>query len=160
MNQTYNTPQMATAAYQAALSAFESGTIADSSRAELQTYLLAISLNVTGDDAVQARDIAQVLTLNHLVLQRHIDELERRNKFTQYLVVALTVASLAGTVAQAWLAYKADLRSDADTKKQLLTGLSDRPQMAPSTAPTKAPTTTSGSSQTTDFATHPTTKTK
>ena len=114
----YNTPQMEVPEYQEALKAFDTGGVVDASRTDLQRYLVAIARNATGDDAVQARDTIQALTLNHLVLQRHIDSLERKNTVTQRLVIGLTIASLAGTVVQAWLASKADARSEVDLARQ------------------------------------------
>ena len=131
-------PDLTTPEYRAALSAFETGAIFSSSRIDLRRYLLAISQNVTGDDGIQARDIAQALTLNHLVLQRHIDELEKKSKLTTYLVIALTIASLAATAAQAWFAYKAEVRSEPEVKKQISTVKSDELQRAKSPVQTSA----------------------
>jgi hypothetical protein len=150
----YNTPQMDVPEYQEALKAFAAGTIVDASRTDLQRYLVAIACNATGDDAVQARDTIQALTLNHLVLQRHIDTLDRKNKVTQRLVIGLTVASLAGTVVQSWLAYKADTRSEFDLARQTATQLvvpqsassassSLQPPSAPLPAPKSSSATTS-----------------
>jgi len=100
------TPQMQTDEYQAALKEFSSGEIVNADRTTLQGHLIAIAQNVTGDDGVQARDTVQALTINHLILQRHIDELERRGSKTQKIIIALTVASLIGTAMQCWLAYR------------------------------------------------------
>ena len=69
-----------TAAYKAAQAAFASGAISTADRATLQSYITVIAQNTTGDDGVQARDTIQALTINHLIMQHHIDTLERRGK--------------------------------------------------------------------------------
>ena len=137
------------AEYEATNAAFVSGSVAAADRQSLQAYLLAISQNVTGDDAVQSRDIVQALTLNHLILQRHIDELERRGGRTQKLVIALTIASLLGTAVQCWLAYKADGRSEmeAKTKREptATRNMNTVPHPPPSAGVTEKPQATSQS---------------
>lgn len=131
-------PQIQTPQYKDVLDAFETGSITDADRKMLQTYIIAISQHVTSNDGVQARDIVQALTINHLILQRHIDGLERRSSRTQALVIALTIASLVGTAAQCWLAYKADERSETEAvaRAALSTTLSEaaRTQASKSTA--------------------------
>jgi hypothetical protein len=114
----FETPEMQTPDYREAQESFETNAVAQASRRDLQRYLLAISQNVTGDDAVQARDIVQALTLNHLILQRHSDELQRRGQTTQRLVIALTIASLLGTAIQSWFAYKSDVRSAQESSSK------------------------------------------
>ncbi len=106
---------METAEYNAVLNAFESGTLIKADRETLQTYITTIAMNATGDDAIQARDIVQALTINHLILQRHIDELERKNNTTQNWIIILTIFSVLGTGMQCWLAHKADERSVAES---------------------------------------------
>ncbi len=101
--------------YNAVISAFESGTVIKADRETLQTYITTIAMNATGDDSIQARDTVQALTINHLILQRHIDELERKNNTTQRLVIILTIFSVLGTGLQCWLAQKADERSVAES---------------------------------------------
>jgi hypothetical protein len=109
------TPKMRTPRYQAAQAAFDKGTITNADRVTLQEYLEAIAQNVTLNDGFQSRDIVQALTINHLILQRHIDELERRGRCTQFLVIALTVASLVGTGFQCWIANKAEARAERES---------------------------------------------
>ena len=64
--------------------------------------------------------MVQAITLNHLILQHHIDGLEKRTGKMQLLVIALTIASLIGTGVQCWLAYKADERSNMESKTELI----------------------------------------
>ena len=69
------TPQMQSAEYESMLRAFADGTIASKDSAYLQSGLMVIAMNKTGDDGVQARDAIQAQTINHILLQRHIDGL-------------------------------------------------------------------------------------
>jgi hypothetical protein len=109
------TLQMQLDDYLEALKAFENGNIYKAKKYELQKYLCAIAQNATGDDAIQSRDIVQSLTINHLLLQQHINELERKGRVTQRIVIALTIATLIFGLPQLWYAYKADKRV-ADVK--------------------------------------------
>jgi hypothetical protein len=127
--------------YKSILNDFESGSIIDANRETLQRHLLTISQNATGDDAIQARDIVQALTINHLILQRHIDGLERRSNRTQNVVILLTVASLLGTGIQSWFSYRADVQSAAETNSKVLNQI-NRPEVkSPKTFPTPASST-------------------
>ena len=92
------------AAYERALAAFAAGSIETLESKTLSSHLVAIANHATGDDAVQARDIIQAITLNHLILQRHVDELERRDRRVQRIVIALAGASLIGTAVQVGMA--------------------------------------------------------
>ena len=96
--------------------AFEQGHVFTASRDQLIKYLNLLSQNVTGDDAVQSRDMVQAITLNHLILKQHIDHLERKSNVTQWLVIALTIASLLASVAQVGIALSP--RSDLFTPLQ------------------------------------------
>ena len=122
--------------YKEVQSAFGDGSFSQADQDTLRRYISAIAKNATGDDAVQSRDIVQALTINHLSLQRHIEGMEARNKRTQIFVVVLALASLLGTAGQAWWAYKADIRSDAELKEKSTSALPSIPMTTP---PKKAP---------------------
>lgn len=94
--------------YQPMEDAFRDGVIASETSDVLQKHLLALSNQVIRNDAVQHRDIIRGITINHILLQRHIDGLNKQNSKTEKLVIALTVASLIGTGVQVWYAAKAD----------------------------------------------------
>jgi hypothetical protein len=98
--------------YRSVVDAFYDGTVKLKTPVELQEYLLGLSNNATGDDGIQSRDTIQGITINHILLQRHIDDLNKKNNVTQYLVIALTIASLIGTGFQTWYSYKADQRAE------------------------------------------------
>lgn len=98
-------------AYEKAVGVFADGVFADGEietldRKTVGVHLIAIANNVTGDDAVQSRDMIQAITLNHLVLQRFVNELEQRTARMQNFVLWLTIASVIGTFVQVWLAFR------------------------------------------------------
>lgn len=86
--------------YVTAITAFKRGTLHTLSRPELSAYLVAIANHSTGDDAVQSRDTIQAITLNHIILQFHVDELEKRNIRVRRAVICLTIASLLCSLVQ------------------------------------------------------------
>ena len=86
--------------YQPMEDAFRDGVIASETSDVLQKHLLALSNQVIRSDAVQHRDIIRGITINHILLQRHIDGLNKQNSKTEKLVIAFTVASLIGTGVQ------------------------------------------------------------
>jgi len=57
--------------------------------------------------------------INHILMQRHIDSLNRQNAITQYLVIALTIAALLVAIPQIWFAYKADKRTETGSETHL-----------------------------------------
>jgi hypothetical protein len=113
--------------YQAVEDAFRDGTIDARDSGTLRQYLLVLSNQPIRNDMVRHRDIIRGLTLNHILLQRHTDGLNKQNGRLQWLVVALTIASLLGTVAQVWYAQKA---ADAEARAP-----AQQSSLAPSTAP-------------------------
>lgn len=92
--------------------AFVENTISDCDDKELQKHLLLLSIEPVPNTSVQHRNIIRGITINQILLQRHIDRLNKQNSKTQWLVVALTVASLIGTGSQVWYADKADKKSE------------------------------------------------
>ena len=92
--------------------AFVENTISDCNDEELQKHLLLLSIEPVPNTSVQHRNIIRGITINHILLQRHIDRLNNQNSKTQWLVVALTVASLIGTGSQVWYADKANKKSE------------------------------------------------
>lgn len=98
--------------YQPVEDAFRKGTIDEHDSATLGKFLIALSNQPLENDHVKHRDIIRGITINHILLKRHIDALDKKNDLTQKLVIALTVASLIGTGAQTWFALKADKRTE------------------------------------------------
>ena len=92
--------------------AFVENTIPDCDDETLQKHLLLLSIEPIPNTFVQHRNIIRGITINHILLQRHIDRLNKQNSKMQWLVVALTIASLIGTGSQVWYADKADKKSE------------------------------------------------
>jgi hypothetical protein len=88
--------------------AFVENTITDCDDEALQKHLLLLSIEPIPNTSVQHRNIIRGITINHILLQRHIDRLNKQNSKMQWLVVVLTIASLIGTGSQVWYADRAD----------------------------------------------------
>ena len=101
--------------YQPVEDAFREGRIDAQDDATLRKYLLALSNQAIENDRLKHRDIIRGLTINHILLQRHIAALDAKNTRTTCFVVVLTVASLVGTASQTWYGYKADRRTESES---------------------------------------------
>ena len=108
--------------YEEAHTAFRTGSVLTDSNERLLLYLSGLSNQNNLNQGTQHRDIIRGLTINNILLQRHIDklqqhitDLDKKNSVTTRAVVALTVASLIGTGFQTWYGYKADNRSEAES---------------------------------------------
>lgn len=86
--------------YQPVEDAFRDGNIADKSNVELSSFLIALSNEVVYSENVRHRDIIRGLTINQLLLQRHIDSLNKQNSKIQKWVIALAAASLISSIIQ------------------------------------------------------------
>lgn len=86
--------------YQPVEDAFRDGNIADKSNVELSNFLIALSNEVVYSENVRHRDIIRGLTINQLLLQRHIDSLNKQNSKIQKWVIALAAASLISSIIQ------------------------------------------------------------
>ena len=139
---------MAQEDWESANTAFTTGTLLSCDSATLQNHLLAISNQQIRNDTIQHRDIVRGITINHILLQRHIDVLQqhitalnKQNAKTQKLVVALTLASLIGTGAQVWYAVKSDKKSE---REALPTASAPQTPTQQSSAPTPSTPQASG----------------
>ena len=92
--------------YQVVQDAFADGTVEKASSDELRAYLVTISNQVVNNDSVKHREIIRGLTLNHILLQRHISDLDSKNSRLQKIVLLLTVVSTIAAAAQVWAALK------------------------------------------------------
>jgi hypothetical protein len=91
---------MTIAAYEAMNAAFTSSSIQQSDRAALQEYLVLLCSRNEVNPYIQHRDIIRGITINQILMQRHIDSLNKQNEKTQKLVIALTIAALISGFAQ------------------------------------------------------------
>jgi hypothetical protein len=103
--------------------AFHTGDVLKADNKTLLRYLSGLTNQPNSNDRTQSRDIIRGLTINNILLQRHVTELQghitrldEKNSVTTYAVIALTVASLIGTGIQTWYGHKADKRSEAEAK--------------------------------------------
>ena len=103
-------------AWEAAGKAFEDGSIESCGNATMRAHLLALSNQQIYNDSIQHRDVIRAITLNHILLQRHINDLDRQNTKTQRWVIALAVASLIGTAVQVY--YTINPNTFTPTAKQ------------------------------------------
>ena len=101
--------------YQPVENAFREGTVMEQSDETLSSFLVALSNKVIQNENVRHRDIIRGITINHILLQRHIEALDRKNSRTTWLVILLTVAALIGTASQTWYGYKADKRAEVES---------------------------------------------
>ncbi len=72
----------------------------------LQKYLMSLASEYVPNEGVQHREIIRALTINHIQMQRHIDNLNKKNTTLQILVIVLAIASLIGTAVQILLPDK------------------------------------------------------
>jgi hypothetical protein len=86
--------------YEATDKAFRSGTVLNESNEKLLTYLHGLSNQNNTNSGTQHRDIIRGITINHILLQRHIDSLNKQDSKTQKLVIVLAVAALLSSVVQ------------------------------------------------------------
>ena len=100
-----------------------SGALGKASAATLGEYAAALchsqAFSVFG--AHEFPQISETVRIHLLrahieALQAHITELDAKNTSLSRLVVALTVAALLVGIPQIWFAYKADKRSEQETK--------------------------------------------
>ena len=108
--------------YEEANAAFLRGAVPGESDEQLLRYLSGLANQSNTNTGTQHRDIIRGLTINNILLKRHLDKLQQhisslnsQNGRTQILVVALTVASLIGTAVQVWYAYRADAKPNVET---------------------------------------------
>jgi hypothetical protein len=104
--------------YEEAHAAFLRGSVQDESDEQLLLHLSGLANQNNTNTGTQHRDIIRGLTINNILLKRHLDRLQQhisrlneQNARTQVLVIALTIASLVGTAVQVWYAYRADAKS-------------------------------------------------
>ena len=88
------------AEWEEANSAFKSGAIALCNKEQLNRYLLVIANQHIGNQAIQHRDVIRGIWINHLLLQKHIDDLDRKNNTLQRWFLAFAIASLIASVVQ------------------------------------------------------------
>lgn len=74
--------------------AFEQSTIYTASDEQLVDHLKTICMQDVINTSVQHREVARALTINHILMQHHIDHLEQRGAVTQRWFIGFAVASI------------------------------------------------------------------
>lgn len=87
--------------FDAAGKAFDENTLSSCDNDTLQKHLIALANEPVPNDSIQHRNIIRGITINHILLQRHIDILNKQNSKIQKWVIALAVAALIAGAAQA-----------------------------------------------------------
>jgi hypothetical protein len=121
--------------YEIADYAFKSDSVLSDDNEKLISYLWGLQNHTNTSPGTEQRDVIRGITINHLLLQRHIDRLDKQNTKTQRLVIVLTVAALLSGISQIWLAYRADRRAETEQKTIATQQQAPAPQsVAPSPA--------------------------
>ena len=97
--------------YEAAHEAFRTGAIETCDNAALRRHLSGLANQNNTNTGTQHRDIIRGLTINQMLLERHIDTLDKLGAKTQRLIIWLTVAAVVGTVVQTLIAVSAEARA-------------------------------------------------
>lgn len=91
--------------YEAADKAFNTSSVLTDSNELLLKYLAGLSNQRNVNEGTQHRDVIRGLTINHLLLQRHVDALEKRSSVMQRVVIVLTIITLVATLGQLVAAF-------------------------------------------------------
>jgi len=110
--------------YEEANAAFLRGSVQDESDDQLLLHLSGLANQNNTNTGTQHRDVIRGLTINNILLKRHLGRLQQhitslseQSARTQVLVIALTIASVVGTIAQVWYAYRADAKSTSEAMR-------------------------------------------
>lgn len=86
--------------FDAASKAFDENSLDACDNETLQKHLISLANEPVPNTAVQHRNIIRGITINHILLQRHIDRLNKQNTKTERWVIALAIAALISSVVQ------------------------------------------------------------
>ena len=86
--------------YESADKAFRIGKVLSDDNETLLSHLSGLSNLTNINTGTQHRDIIRGITINHILLQRHIDNLNKQNSKTQRWVMVLAVAALISSIVQ------------------------------------------------------------
>jgi len=86
--------------YESAHQSFRSGSVLYENNETLLKHLSGLANQNNINEGTQHRDIIRGITINHILLQRHIDGLNKQNAKTEKWVIALAVAALISSIVQ------------------------------------------------------------
>ena len=84
--------------YQPVENAFRDGVINEQSNDSLSSFLVALSNEVVTNENVRHRDTFRGLTINHILLQRHINALDKKSTSMQKWFMVFAIISTIGTL--------------------------------------------------------------
>lgn len=119
--------------YEAEHKAFTSGKVMTDDSPTLLQHLYGLANQNNTNTGTQHRDIIRGISINNILMQRHIDDLNKQNLRTQKLVKALTIAAVLIGIPQIWFAYKSHKRAEVEAKITLT------PSPLPTTKTTSSP---------------------
>lgn len=86
--------------FQEVNTAFVNGSFATKTDAELISYLTVLAREPSYNQQLQHLAIIRAQAINELLMQRHIEKLDRQSQITQYWFMALAIASLIASIIQ------------------------------------------------------------
>ena len=86
--------------------AFRTGLITKESNEQLQKRLMDLCTGQIPNESVRHREIIRGITINHILLQRHIDKLNQRNTVLQWVIIVLAIVTIFTGSIQTYIAIK------------------------------------------------------
>ena len=134
--------------YEAAHTAFLTKAVLTQDNETLLEHLHGLSNQNNINTGTQHRDVIRGITINNILLQRHINSLQShitaldaKNSKLQWWVMALAVAALASAIVQTTIAIRGEFRTTAATQTNTQPLQSAVPGQAatPSSRPASSP---------------------
>lgn len=98
--------------YEKANIAFKTGKVLTDDNDELINHLSGLANQNAINESHRSRDIIRGITINHILMQRHIDDLNKQNSKTQKLVIVLALIAAISSIVQITLAIFPEQTTD------------------------------------------------
>lgn len=114
--------------YAAVCEAFNARKVSDFSDDELSDFVDVLCDDGIKNEEHQTRALLRIAALTHVQMREHITKLDAANRTTQRWFIVLAIASLIGTVVQAFVAaafyfgHPSVSRSDEQTSRKTIQG--------------------------------------
>ncbi|MDD4996974.1 MAG: hypothetical protein PHI99_02415 [Syntrophales bacterium] len=86
--------------------AFENNSVTNATDDELQSWLQNLSTGNTVNETIRYREIIRGITINSLITKRHIDRLNTRSEFIQWLVIIFAFFSLIASAINIFISLQ------------------------------------------------------
>lgn len=86
--------------------AFENDSVINATDDELQSWLQNLSTGNTVNDTIRYREIIRGITINSIIMKRHIDRLNKRSETTQWIVIFLAASSLIASAVNIYISVQ------------------------------------------------------